>query len=50
MDDRKYKTTKRAKKKVDQMSEKILKDFGFNPPRTKVAPTPKVKQPTRKAM
>jgi hypothetical protein len=42
-DDRKYKTTKGAKKKVDRMSEKILKDFGFNPPKTKVAPTPKAK-------
>jgi hypothetical protein len=38
MDDRKYTTTKNAKKKVNQMSEKILKDFGFNSSTTKAAP------------
>jgi hypothetical protein len=37
----KYTTTKVAKKKMDQMSEKIATDFGYNSPKTKVAPTPK---------
>tara|TARA_R110000822_G_scaffold55447_2_gene140958 strand:- start:2626 stop:2901 length:276 start_codon:yes stop_codon:yes gene_type:complete len=35
------KDTKVAKAKMDAMTEKIQKDFGFNAPKTKVAPTPK---------
>lgn len=39
--ERKYVTTKRTKQKVDKMSEKILKDFGYNASKPK--PKPKAK-------
>ena len=44
----KYEDTRKAKAQADAMAEKMLAEFGFNVPKTKVAATPKPK-PTKKA-
>ena len=40
-DPRKYETTKKAKKQVDDMTTSIASKLGFNAPKAKVSPTPK---------